>query len=142
MEPIMTDKREISSLIPYRKIGEGYEFFLQKRAATARNNQGLFGLFGGGLEQNETPEEGMYREISEELSYVPTQPIYFSRYETNKGIVHVFLEEVGDDFESKVVVGEGEYGRFLESDKILYARDVSMLAQMVIHHIIRDFLRK
>jgi 8-oxo-dGTP pyrophosphatase MutT (NUDIX family) len=142
MDPIMEHKREISSLIPYRKAGEGYEFFLQKRAATARNNQGLFGLFGGGLEQDETPEEGMYREISEELSYVPTRPIYFSRYETNKGIIHVFLEEVRDDFESKVVVGEGEYGRFLATDEVLHARDVSMLAQMIIHHIVRDFLEK
>lgn len=142
MKPLFKDKREIASLIPYRVIEGGYEFFLQKRDTSARSNRGLFGLFGGGLENEETPQEGLLREITEELSYAPLHPIYLSRYETNISVLHIFTEEVPADFESKVVVGEGEYGKFLKVDEVLFARDVSLLAQTIIHHLIRDVLEK
>jgi len=142
MEPLFKEKREISSLIPYRIVENEYEFFLQKRDKNARINPGLFGLFGGGLENGEAPEEGLFREIAEELSYKPVHHEYFSRFETNSSVLHVFVEEVSSDFESSVVIGEGDYGKFLKPDEILYAKEISMFAQMIIYQLLRDFFGK
>lgn len=136
----MKNKREIASLLPYRKADGSYEFYLQKRSASAKVNPGIFGIFGGGIEGNETPEEGMRREIREELAYEPVHPGYLSRYEASNGVLHLFFEEVEDGFEEKVVIGEGEYGRFLKTDEILFSKDVSLLAQTIIQQFIRDFL--
>lgn len=51
---------------------------------------GTWGLFGGHLEPGETPEEGLRRELREEISLVtPLLPLWFS-YSTSQRIVHVF----------------------------------------------------
>lgn len=142
MEPILKQKRQVASLVPYRRTSDGYEFYLQKRGTNTQVNPGLFGIFGGGLEGSETPGEGMLREIREELTYTPVQPVYFSRYEAGRGILSVFIEEVGSDFEVNVTVAEGEYGRFLKTEEILFAPDVSVLSQLIIQELIRDFLEK
>jgi 8-oxo-dGTP pyrophosphatase MutT (NUDIX family) len=73
----------------------------------------MYAMFGGGLEGKETPEAAVMREAVEELEYKPKNPTYFSRYEGAFGIAHVFIEEVGGDFEEAVTVHEGEYGKFL-----------------------------
>jgi 8-oxo-dGTP pyrophosphatase MutT (NUDIX family) len=111
-----SDKRKVAAFIPYRHTENGYEFFMQKRTLDAPTSPGLLGLFGGGVEGEETYEEGAIREISEELVYVPQRLVFFSKFEHAKAIFHVFIEEVGVDFESKVTVSEGEYGTFLTID--------------------------
>lgn len=113
MEPIMKEKRETSSFIPYKRVGNEFVFFLQKRDMNAKRAPGVFGMFGGGLDENETPEEALLREVQEELAYSPEEPRYFSRYENANTIFNVFIEEVNDDFESQIKIGEGEYGKFL-----------------------------
>ncbi len=120
----MNEKRENAVLIPYRKEGTEWQFYLQKRDMNAPRSPGVFGLFGGGLDEGETFEEAFVREIQEELNYSPRAPRYFSRYEAAQGIFHVFIEEVGNDFESKVKVDEGEYGKFLS------AREVETMSDM------------
>lgn len=111
----MQNKRVVSSYVPYRKRGDVYEFFLQKRDKNASTNPGLFGLFGGGCDEGETPLQGLKREVQEELEHTPQKPISFSRYESASTIFHVYVEEVSDDFESFVHVSEGEYGKFLHA---------------------------
>lgn len=132
MEPAMKDKRVVSSYVPYRKRGDSYEFFLQMRDTNARINAGLFGLFGGGCDEGETPLQGLMREVQEELEYTPQKPIYFSRYELAPTIFHVFVEEVSSDFESRVHVNEGEYGTFLLRDEILYSKSVSLFVKVFV----------
>jgi 8-oxo-dGTP pyrophosphatase MutT (NUDIX family) len=112
MEPLMKDKRLVAAFVPYRKRGDEYEFFLQKRDANAPTNPGRYGFFGGGLDEGESMEDGFYREVYEELEYRPISPKYFSKYEHATIIFDLFIEKVDGEFESKVNVHEGEYGKF------------------------------
>jgi 8-oxo-dGTP pyrophosphatase MutT (NUDIX family) len=51
---------------------------------------GHWGLFGGHLELNETPENAVKREILEEINYTLSNPIKFNTYYTSKLIRHVY----------------------------------------------------
>ena len=108
-------KPQISLFIPYRKTDLDREYYLQKRDDKAVIDRGLFGLFGGHLEGAETPEEALSREVHEELAYVPKNARYFSRYEGATRVYHLFIEEVGPEFESTITVQEGEYGKLLSA---------------------------
>ena len=143
MEPLMNeqDKKLVASFIPYCRKGDKYQFFLQKRTADAPTNPGMFGMFGGGMEMGETPEEAFFREIEEELVYKPENPRYFSRYENVNRIFHVFIEEVGTDFESQVKVLEGDYGKFMSSEEIKNLDQITLLSKLVFSQL-NDFLIK
>lgn len=117
--PIRLEKREGAALLPYRKTGEEYVYYVQKRDPNAVRSPGMIGYWGGGIEPGESITQALMREIDEELGYAPQKPIYFSRYENAHAIFHMFIEEVGDDFENQVVIGEGEYGLFLTKDAAL-----------------------
>ena len=139
MEALMkaSEKRECASLLPYRKCGDEYEFYLQKRETTRKVLPGVFAMFGGELAMGETCEEGLVREIEEELMYSPVHAEYFSRYEYATSITHVFIEEVRDDFESLVRVCEGEYGTFFPFSRIDGNRDIAQSTHTMIaqaHH--------
>lgn len=114
-QPLMPEpaKSQVAVFVPYRKRNSAWEFYLQKRTMDAKINPGLLGTFGGTIEDGETPDEALLREVQEELAYVPQHHRYFSRYENSVSIRYVYIEEVGDDFESKVVIGEGDYGTFV-----------------------------
>ena len=47
-------------------------------------------MFGGHLEQNESPEIAVKREIWEEIAFELTQPQYFNCYQDEAAIRHVF----------------------------------------------------
>jgi 8-oxo-dGTP pyrophosphatase MutT (NUDIX family) len=112
------DKKHFSAFLPFRKRGNEYEFYLQKRSMNAKRGPGLFGLFGGHKEEGEMFIQTFLREIREELEYEPKNYQYFSRYETANGVVYVFIEEVNVDFDSKVHVNEGEYGKFFTAHQV------------------------
>ena len=143
METIIKDvtKRKTAGFVAYRRTADGYEFFLQKRGMNMKTNPGLFGIFGGGVEGEETFEEGFRREVMEELVYEPSQARYFCRYEMATVVMDVFIEEVSRDFETKVKVQEGEYGRFMSVDEIKNLDQISLLAKMVFLQL-NDFLSK
>ena len=50
---------------------------MQRRTNDAPRNAGLLGLFGGGLESGETPEQAARRELSEETDLDPTLGIKY-----------------------------------------------------------------
>jgi 8-oxo-dGTP pyrophosphatase MutT (NUDIX family) len=143
MEPLINErqKRCIAAFIPYRVVSSGYEFFLQKRDMAAVRSPGLLGLFGGGVEEGEDFEEGFRREIKEELTYEPSNPEYFCRYENARGVIHIFIEEVAPDFESQIAVLEGEYGKFFATPDVTYSREASHLVRTVIPQL-DEFLTK
>ncbi len=141
MEPLMTKKKEVSSFLPFRKKGDVYEYFIQKRSADAKLNPSHLGLFGGHSEEGETPEQTLAREIQEELSYTPKKLMYFSRYEMAERILHVFIEEVGPEFETEVTVAESEFARFVTLDEFNESGLIQPGARLILPEIAK-YLQK
>jgi len=87
-----------------------------------------YSFWGGGIEQDESPEEAMLRELSEELDYTPVAMKYFGQYEYTtetegkyKGlriIQHVFLEEISDKLLNSTVL-EGASIALIPIDKAI-----------------------
>lgn len=113
----MGNKPDIATLIPYRIVGDSVSVYLQKRTTDAELFPGLFGFFGGKVEVGESVEDGLRREVKEELDFVPNGYEKLGIYESSK-IRHIFVLEVGEDFEIKVKVLEGEYGRFFNEEEV------------------------
>ena len=111
------EKRTVSVIVPYKNEDGKVFIFLQKRDKYVKRAPGRFGFFGGGRENNETPEETLLRETKEELDFVPNNINYFGKYILPKTIVDVFTTKVGANFENEIKILEGEYGKwFTEND--------------------------
>ncbi|OGZ46878.1 MAG: hypothetical protein A3J54_00260 [Candidatus Ryanbacteria bacterium RIFCSPHIGHO2_02_FULL_45_13b] len=67
--------------------------YLQHRSAYKKRWAGYWGTFGGGIEEGETIEQALQREIREELSYQVKNPIllHVQKLTTDKKYVHVEL---------------------------------------------------
>lgn len=115
----MEDRRKISILVPYILEGEKVRVFLQKRTKDARVLPDHFGFFGGGAEGDENPEEALLRETKEELDFVPENFVHFKKYQFDRSIKDIFLLKVNDDFESKIRVLEGQYGKWFFEQEAL-----------------------
>ena len=129
------EKRSSAALIPYKKVGNEFHFFLQKRTNDAIRNPGNFGLFGGGLENGESPKEGLLREVKEELNFVPENYQLFTTFESAYIFVHVYILEVSDGFENTVKVSEGEYGKFLSLSDIKQESKLSDLTRLILKQL-------
>ena len=112
------NKRETANLIPYYKKDGTFYFFLQWRTDDAPVYPSMIGLFGGGMDEGETPEEGMRRETEEELCLKNVPGVFFCRFENVKYINHVFMLEVDEHFRHAVTVLEGQDGLFLSEDEV------------------------
>jgi mutator protein MutT len=132
---MLKEKRKISSLAPY-KINNDYIFiFLQKRSKDASRHPGLFGFFGGGAEENETPEETLLREIEEELNFIPEKFEHFKRYDLPLTIMDLFIVMVDNDFEKQIKISEGDYGKWFsredfEKEKEFITGDLKILEEL------------
>jgi 8-oxo-dGTP pyrophosphatase MutT (NUDIX family) len=135
MEPLIANKRIVAALVPYRRSEKGFEFFLQRRDGNAPTDPNIFSLFGGGVGESEDLPQALLREILEELVYKPERSKYFAVFQRANTTFHVFIEAVGEDFESLVDVREGEYGKFLTIPEIQYSPEVSFIAQLVINDL-------
>ena len=78
----------------------------------------MFGIFGGQIEENESPEAALIREVYEELVYKPRDVRFFRRYEHRNVEQYVFICEVDENFESEISVLEGQYGKFLNESEL------------------------
>lgn len=112
-------KRRVSVLIPYHMSENGICIFLQKRDKDAKRLPDYFGFFGGGIEENESPESGLKREINEELGIEITDFKHFSHYEFYGAILDVYTLLVQRDFGDKIILGEGQFGKFFNEEEIL-----------------------
>jgi mutator protein MutT len=77
--------RDVSVLVLY----DHNKILLQKRSKSAKRFPNLWGLFGGGVEDKETPEEALKREIYEELELKISAPKFLQKF-------HYELEENGE----------------------------------------------
>ncbi|HWP61521.1 MAG TPA: NUDIX domain-containing protein [Candidatus Paceibacterota bacterium] len=127
----MAEKATGVSFIPYRLKNGMWEFYLQMRDERAPKDPNVFSTFGGHLEEGEASQPGIVREIEEELTYVPKALALFQTFTLHRTF-DVYVEQVGDDFETLVEVREGKYGAFLTADDVATRREVSKLAKTVI----------
>ncbi len=81
----------------YSKSTQRYLFLLRNQ----KRHAGSWGLVGGGLEQHETPIEGLQREICEEIGQITTTkiiPLEKFTSDTNNFEYHTYLIVVDDEF--------------------------------------------
>jgi len=87
----MIHTRRVALIVLY----DGERVLLQHRSDDASRKPGFWAFFGGGIEQGETPEQAVRREMMEELQVVLDDIESFERYEfAEEGGVyekHVFL---------------------------------------------------
>jgi len=137
-------KRLISILIPYRVIDNEIHVYLQKRSPDMERMPGWFGLWGGGFEEGETPEETLKRETIEELGIEVTQYPYVlhNKHEFWGAIESVFILEAPQDFDSKVIIGEGEYGKWFSAEEAFKLPDLIFQAKVIINDLEWSLLKK
>lgn len=129
-------KRRTSEFIPYRRINGQWYLFVQKRTADAPFAPDMFGIFGGGIDDGESPDAALFREVREELDYSPRDVHFFRKYDFEEYEINVFVSEVGENFESEITVLEGEYGKFL-SEPELKAQKVLAVDWVVLNDLFR-----
>ena len=61
---------------------------------------GQWGLFGGHLESGELPQEGLIREIKEELNYVVQKPTFFRCYKSISATRYIFYADLDVEIKS------------------------------------------
>jgi 8-oxo-dGTP diphosphatase len=132
----MSGVRRTAEFIPYRFINGQWCLFVQKRTKDAPLAPDMFGIFGGHLEDGESPETALFREILEELDYQPRNVSFFRKYEYIDCEQYVFVTEVDEGFENEINVLEGEYGAFL-SESDLKAEQVIEFDKAVFHDLFR-----
>lgn len=93
---------------------------------------GHWGLFGGGLEPGEDPEEGLRRELREELALEVTEARYFTRFDFDfaafgAGRRARYFFEVGIDLDTLngLRLGEGREMRAFAPSELLLRHPVA-----------------
>ena len=94
-------------------------FLLQCRTDDAKYLPGYWALFGGSIEERETPQQAVKREIFEELHYMVKSPTLFVEQvyvvDDLKGYMYVFIEEFhGDKRDLRLNEGK-DFGWFFAS---------------------------
>lgn len=140
----MKQKRLVSILIPYRIIENEIHVYLQKRTMDMERMPGWFGLWGGGIDEGETPEEGLKREIQEELGFDVTKYPYVlhNKYEFWGAIESVFIFEAPESFEKTIIISEGEYGKWFSAEEAYKLPDLIFQAKVIINDLERSLLKK
>lgn len=80
---------DVAVLILYNDKGEVY---LQHRTAYKERWANHWGTFGGGIDEGETPEEALRRELREELGYEVSNPVKLFEQVLAKDTKHVYAE--------------------------------------------------
>ena len=90
------------------------KILLQHRSPDAVRNPNFWGCFGGGIEEGETPEQAIKREMLEELEYTLRNPRHIDTETTERGNLKVTMYTFVEEYDgSPLVLHEGQgYGWF------------------------------
>ncbi len=96
-------------------------------------------LFGGYIEEGETPEEALIREVKEELNFDLKDYKFFKKYECLKGDVnqnekYVYVGRINLPIE-KITLSEGERLQFFSKEKIPNVKFANILREIVMDYI-------
>jgi 8-oxo-dGTP pyrophosphatase MutT (NUDIX family) len=87
-------------------IEKNKEFLLLKRS-----DNGLYGLPGGGVEENETPNDALIREVKEEMGvFIPNFKL-LKKYPYNSSFLCVYYFK-SSDFDENTIVLNNEHTEF------------------------------
>ena len=112
-------ERNVSLLL---LLNEKEHFLLQLRDWEAPTYPGIWGFFGGGIEQGETPEAAIKRESFEELRYHPRldgcylQKSYKDEKTLRYGIKHYFCEKYSA--KNALTLCEGESMKWFDQSSL------------------------
>lgn len=82
--------------------------FFQRDNTPNIPNPGKWQFPGGHIEENETPEEGVRRELTEEVSFVPEKLEYLGAIKTETQETRVYWSYVSKEESEKFKLGTGE----------------------------------
>ena len=96
-------------------------------------------LFGGHLDEGETPEEALVREVEEELGIELTSFQFFRRYECLAGdaypnIKHVYTASIAIPAD-ELQLGEGERLQYFARHEILGLKIANILKDVLLDYI-------
>lgn len=100
---------------------ESGRVLLQHRDDNAKNSPNKWGLFGGSIEEGESPELALKRELEEEIgvSIDPSTAQLLTEYEAEPNFYrYVFLVRSIPE-SAKITLGEGQGYEWILTDKIL-----------------------
>ncbi len=140
----MENKRQNSILVPYKIQNGGVVVYLQKRSKDAKRLPDYFGFFGGGIEEGESPEKALLREIKEEMGLdLNLESVrLFNRYEFIKSIKYTYLFEPSENWEDSVIIGEGEYGQWFTVEDALSKHNIILEDKVILNDLERKLLNK
>lgn len=124
-------------LVPYYFKDNDLFVFLQRRSNDTSRNPNSLGAFGGGIEDEEGIEEGLLREVYEELRYKPTQYLFLGTFEDNYSISNYYIEKVNADFEEHIIVNEGVGGEWHKAVDAIERDDISFNTKRVLDMLIK-----
>lgn len=117
------------------KKEDEYIFYVQLRDMHAKRAPGMIGMWGGGREGNESSEENLFREMKEELNYVPQQHKFFTKYESSYGTFDLYMEEVDATFEASITILEGQAGLWMTSEEVFKSEKTTALTKLIISQV-------
>ncbi len=144
----MQEKRKVSVLVPYRIINDSVHLFMQKRKKDHPRGGDMFGFFGGGIEESETPEEALMREIKEELNFIPHNFSLFKKYDLpattyfSAAELHVFTLPVDEHFEQEITLNsEGQYGKWFSKNDYTQNKDFIAGSLFIMDELYNNILK-
>jgi hypothetical protein len=100
------------------KNAAGIAYFFNDTLLCCQNNEGRWGIPKGHIHNDETPEEGAYREFSEETQIMLNKPIKFSHKakKKNGGDFHIFMCKGDKKFTAHINHEHMDWGYFSTDD--------------------------
>ena len=118
------------------------EIYLQRRSVDAKVLPNHYGFWGGGAENSETAEEALKREIREEMGIEldMKKVSLFNHYEFLRSTKDAFLFRPDEGWENKIIIGEGDYGKWFKLEEALENKEIIFEDKVVLNDLDRIIL--